>query len=118
MTVKAIAPYEFAAKDSADKFPAPLLFFGWEEHRMFCSPFAVPFPPTLKFDDLCRKEFPRIYGAHPDFARIDWNTVEWFKSGKPWQPDREKTLAENGLIHKDVIRFRTPGLNGLQGTGF
>lgn len=116
MAVKSIAPYDFPAKDTADKFPAPLLFFGWEDHKMFCAPLAVPFPPTLKFGDLCKGALPGIYGAHPDFARIDWEQVEWFKSGQPWQPDMDKTLAENGLGHKDVIRFRTPGLMGLGGS--
>ena len=32
------------------------------------------------------------------------------------QPDPAKSLAENGLTHKDVIRFRTPGLHGLNGS--
>ena len=28
---------------------------------------------------------------------------------------RAEPAAENGLGHKDVIRFRTPGLNGIAG---
>ena len=116
MAVKSIAPYEFEQKDTVDKFPAPLLYIGWEDHKMFCAPFAAPLPPTLKFADMCRGAFQGIFGAHPDFAKIDWTQTEWLKSGKPWKPDAEKSLAENGLGHKDVIRFRTPGLNGLQGS--
>ena len=48
--------------------------------------------------------------------QIDWDRAEWFKSGQPWTPDHDKSLAENGLGHKDVIRFRTPGLTGFQGS--
>ncbi|QTD45373.1 phenol hydroxylase subunit P4 [Ottowia testudinis] len=118
MAVAAIGAYEFAPKDTADKFPAPLLFFAWEDHKMFCAPFAVPFPPTLKFADMCQGAFQGIFGAHPDFARIDWDKAEWFKSGQPWKPDMDKSLADNGLGHKDVIRFRTPGLTGLKGSAF
>ena len=59
-----------------------------------------------------------MFGAHPDFAKVDWAKAEWFKSGQPWQPDMAKSLADNGLRHKDVIRFRTPGLTGLSGTAF
>ena len=44
MAVTAIGKYEFAPKDPVEKFPAPLLFVGWEDHLMFCAPFAVPFP--------------------------------------------------------------------------
>jgi phenol hydroxylase P4 protein len=116
MAVAAVRPYEFAPKDTADKFPAPLLYVGWEDHLMFCAPFCVPFPPTLKFGDMCRGAFPGIFGAHPDFANIDWDRAEWFKSGQPWKPDHAKSLAENGLGHKDVLRFRTPGLAGLSGS--
>lgn len=116
MPVTSIGTYDFPLKDTVDKFPAPLLFVGWEDHKMFCSPVAVPFPPTLKFGDMCQGAFAGIYGAHPDFAQIDWGRVEWFKSGQPWQPDMNKSLAENGLGHKDAIRFRTPGFKGLRGS--
>jgi phenol hydroxylase P4 protein len=118
MAIAAIGAYEFAPKDTVDKFPAPLLYLSWEDHKMFCSPFAVPFPPTLKFGDMCKGAFPGFFGAHPDFAKIDWDQVEWFKSGRPWRPDMDKSLADNGLGHKDVIRFRTPGLTGLGGSAF
>jgi phenol hydroxylase P4 protein len=116
MAVAAVRKYEFAPKDTVDKFPAPLLYVGWEDHLMFCAPFCVPFPPTLKFGDMCRGAFPGIFGAHPDFAKIDWDKAEWFKSSKAWTPDHAKSLADNGLAHKDAIRFRTPGLTGLQGS--
>ena len=116
MTTKSVSPYPHMQQDTVDKFPAPLLYIGWEDHLMFCAPFCVPLPPTLKFGDMLKGALPGFYGAHPDFARIDWTQAIWFKSGKPWQPDAEKTLADNGLGHKDVIRFRTPGLTGLQGS--
>ena len=116
MAVAAVRTYEFTPEDTADKFPAPLLYVGWEDHLMFCAPFCVPFPPTLKFGDMCRGAFPGIFGAHPDFAKIDWDRAEWFKSGQRWKPDHAKSLAENGLGHKDVLRFRTPGLTGLSGS--
>lgn len=116
MTTQSVRTYPHLQKDTVDKFPAPLLYIGWEDHLMFCSPLCAPMPPTMKFGDMLVGALLEFYGAHPDFAKIDWTKAEWFKSGKPWQPDAEKTLAENGLGHKDVIRFRTPGLTGLQGS--
>jgi phenol hydroxylase P4 protein len=83
---------------------------------MFCSPVALPLPPDMPFGALAQAVLPDVYGAHPDFARIDWSAVQWFKSGQPWSPDASKSLADNGLTHKDVIRFRTPGLTGIQGS--
>ena len=35
-----------------------MLFVGWEDHLMFCAPFAVPFPPTrsrAKWDQFLQK---------------------------------------------------------------
>ena len=65
---------------------------------------------------LATAVLPGIYGYHPDFAKIDWKAVQWFKSGKAWTPDPAKSLADNGLVHKDAIRFRTPGLEGIKGS--
>ncbi|HJV51338.1 MAG TPA: phenol hydroxylase subunit P4 [Noviherbaspirillum sp.] len=117
MPVTAIKPYVGEVKDSVDKFHgAQLLYIGWEDHLMFCAPFAFPFPPVMRFGDIIEKVLPGAFGEHPDFAQIDWAKAEWFKSGKPWTPDFNKSLADNGLKHKDVIRFRTPGLTGIKGS--
>ena len=116
MSVVALAPYSFAAKDARENFPAPLLYIGWEDHLMFCAPFCLPLPPDTPFGALAAAVLPGIYGAHPDFEKIDWATVQWLKSGQPWQPDPAKSLADNGLKHKDAIRFRTPGLTGIKGS--
>ena len=116
MSVKSIGPYNFPAKDVRENFPAPLLFIGWEDHLMFAAPICLPLPPDTPFGALGAAVLPGTYGSHPDFARIDCSAVEWTKSGKPWKPDPAKSLAENGLQHKDVIRFRAPGLSGLNGS--
>lgn len=116
MTVTAVKDYHFAPRESADRMPAPLLMIGWDHHLMFCAPFCVPLPPDTPFGALPEAVLPGMFGYHPDFARIDWSRVEWLKSGQPFHPDPAKSLAENGLGHKDVIRFRTPGLDGIAGS--
>ncbi|MBY0454356.1 MAG: phenol hydroxylase subunit P4 [Burkholderiaceae bacterium] len=116
MSVTALKPYDFPAKDVRANFPAPLLYIGWEDHLLFCAPVALPLPPEMPFGALGQAVLPGVYGYHPDFAKIDWNTVEWFKSGQAWTPDPAQSLQDNGLKHKDVIRFRTPGLTGIAGS--
>ena len=116
MSVVALEPYAFPARDRRENFPAPLLYIGWEDHLMFASPVCLPLPPDTPFGALAQGVLPGVYGEHPDFARIDWTQVEWFKSGQPWTPDPAKSLQANGLQHKDAIRFRTPGLSGIQGS--
>ena len=109
--------YQGTPKDTMDKFHGnQLLYIGWEDHLMFCAPFAFPFPPAMRFGDIVSHVLPAAFGYHPDFAKIDWGCVEWFKSGQPWTPDPAKSLQDNGLGHKDVIRFRTPGLTGIGGS--
>ncbi|AYH43767.1 phenol hydroxylase subunit P4 [Azoarcus sp. DN11] len=117
MAVAALRKYEFEPADAPAKFHgAQLLYVGWEDHLMFCAPFAFPLPPTMPFGTVVEQVLPGAFGYHPDFARIDWAKAEWFKSGRRWMPDFGKSLADNGLGHKDVIRFRTPGLTGIAGS--
>jgi phenol hydroxylase P4 protein len=42
--------------------------------------------------------------------------VQWFCGDKMFTPKPNKTLAEHGFTHKSVLRFRTPGLEGLRGS--
>jgi len=116
MSVVALYPYAFEPRDKRENFPAPLLFIGWDNHLMFCSPVCLPLPEDTPFSALPASILPAVYGAHPDFEKIEWNKVQWFKSGQPWTPDPALSLQENGLGHKDVICFNTPGLNGIDGS--
>lgn len=118
MAVNALKDYPDRIADGVEKFHgAQLLFCGWDQHLMFCAPFAWALPPETLFSDFVEQVLPPAFGAHPDFAKIEWDKVEWLKSGQPWQPDFEKSLADNGLRHKDSLRMRTPGLTGIGGSG-
>lgn len=116
MSVTSIGKYDFPARDVRENFPNPLLYIGWEDHLLFSSPITLPLPETMLFGDLVTHVLPGVYGTHPDFSRIDWNTVQWFNSGQTWSPDPAKSLKDNGLAHKSIIRFRTPGLTGINGS--
>lgn len=118
MPVIALHPgYTGTPADTEDRFHGKrLLYIGWEDHLLFCAPVCLPLPPDMPFGALLGEVLPGIYGSHPDFERIDWARAQWFDSGRPFQPDPTKSLADNGLVHKSVIRFRTPGLTGIQGS--
>ena len=116
MAVAAVKEYVGVPKDTQDKFHgAQLTFIGWLDHLMFCAPFAVPLPPDMPFGAIIEGVLPGCFGAHPDFAKIDWSTVEWTKGGQPFHPDPSKSLADNGMRYKDSLTFRTPGLTGFEG---
>ena len=118
MTVIALKPgYSAEPKDAEDKFHGNrLLYIGWDEHLLFCAPLCVPLPAAMPFGALVKDVLPGLYNSHPDFDKIDWSKGEWKDSGKAFEPDFDKSLADNGLVHKSAIRFRTPGLNGINGS--
>lgn len=120
MTTASVATYDFPSLGAADAY-APmglqLVYVGWDQHTLMCAPFCWPLPPQMPFGDLVHGVIPTGYGSHPEWSQIDWDTVEWTRSGEPFQPDFSTSLAENGIGHKEIIRFRAPGLNGLKGSG-
>lgn len=117
MSVTAIGKYEFEPLDKQENFHGNIItYWHWEKHLIFCSPVAIPFPPDMRFGDVVEKVFPDVYGAHPDFAKVDWDKVKWTLNQESFTPDFDKSLEENGFDHKSVVRFWTPGLDGYKGT--
>ncbi|MCA1998114.1 MAG: phenol hydroxylase subunit P4 [Armatimonadetes bacterium] len=91
-----------------------LVYIHWEEHLMFCAALAFPLPPDMPFGGLVKEIIPTFYGAHPDFEKIDWSAMRWMIDGKDVTPAMDKSLKENGVGHKSLIRFWTPGLDGYK----
>ena len=119
MTIKALADYQFKSRDALENYQGrQLLYINWEQHRMFSRPFVIALPSDTPFAVIIDKYITDCFSYHPDFAHIDWSVVVWRNGTSVFAPQRDKTLAENGIGHKDLIRFTTPGLNGIAGTGY
>lgn len=116
MTVIAITPdYRGEIRDRVENYHGnQLLFIGWEDHNMFCSPVCVMVQPNQPFSVLLDEIMPTIYAAHPDWEKIDWQRVQWRHSGAAFNPVADKSMQENGLLHKALISFKTPGLTGIE----
>lgn len=105
-------------KDAVDNFHGnQVVYTSWDGHLMFSYPAAFPLPPAMPFSKLIDDLMPTVYALHPDFAKIQWDKVQWLVDGKAHKPKMDASLADNGVGHKSVIRFITPGLNGI-GSGF
>ncbi|MDD3444495.1 MAG: phenol hydroxylase subunit P4 [Zavarzinia sp.] len=116
MTVSAISRYEFKARDRVENFHGnQIVYWHWEEHLMFCAPIALPMPPSMPFRAALETVLPGCYGAHPDWSKIDWSKVTWMLDSRPFKPNMDASLAENNIGHKSVLRFWTPGLQGIDG---
>lgn len=119
MTVKALAEYSYPSSDALENYKGKqLLYVNWEQHRMFSRPFVLALPPETMFSLIIEKYITDCYSYHPDFAQIDWSRVIWQNSNTVFTPDPARSLRDNGIGHKDLIRFTTPGLNGLAGSGY
>ncbi|MCB6184913.1 phenol hydroxylase subunit P4 [Leeia sp. TBRC 13508] len=119
MSINALADYEFPSSDRLENFKGKqLVYVNWEKHRMFSRPFVLALTPDTPFSVIKDKYITDCYRYHPDFAQIDWSKVVWQNSNDVFTPDMNKSLAENGIGHKDLIRFTTPGLDGIAGTGY
>lgn len=120
MSVKALrAGYHGDMKDTVDKFHGnQLLSICWDQHLMYATPLCIPVPAQMPFGVLVDQVLPGLFGQHPQFGQIDWSTVQWLHSGEPFAPAMGKSLTDNGLGHKSLIRFLTPGLEGLAGASF
>ena len=118
MSVAAVKEYVGVPRDVVANYHGnQLVYVIWEQHLMYAAPFILPVPPSMKFIDLLTQVVGGIIKDHPDTPKIDWRKTEWTKGYQPWTPDFDKTLAENSIIHKDILKFRTPGLTGYKGLG-
>lgn len=118
MAVKTInGEYPEVLMDTVDKFHGnQLVYVGWDDHISICTANAYPLPPDMPFGALTEAVLPTVLAPHPDFTQIKWEEVQWMLDGESFTPDMSKSLAENGVGHKSLIRFKTPSLNGYKGT--
>lgn len=119
MPVKAMFEnYHGEVRDQHSNFGGNILvYIGWDDHLLFCSAKSFPLPPEMTFGDLKAGVLPEGFGQHPDFAQVDWTTVEWQLNGETLSPQDDKSLTDLGFDHKSLLRFKTPELMGYKGTG-
>lgn len=117
MPVTSIGKYEFESLDKQEYFHGnQLTYINWEKHLLFCAPVCLPLPPEMPFAALIKDVLPGVYRKHPDYEKINWDEAKWQLDGEDFTPDMKASLAENGLGHKSLIRFWTPGLEGIEGS--
>ena len=114
MPVVARKEYVGVARDRVENFNGKqLVYASWDHHLLFAAPFLLCLPPQTTFAELLESALKPLLQADPDAALIDWHAVQWLKGNQPWVPNCEASLADNGIGHKDQLRFKTPGLNSI-----
>ena len=119
MPVHAITDnYQGEVLDAKANFAGNIIvYFGWDDHLMFCAAKAFPLPPQMTFGDVIDQIMPEAFGQHPEFDQIDWDKAEWKLDQQAITPQRDQSLEALGADHKSCFRLRTPGLTGYKGMG-
>lgn len=118
MPVNAKENYVGNDRDALENFHGnQIVYIDWDRHRMFCAALAFPLPPTMPFSALLDEVIPSAWGTHPLFSAIDWGSVEWVLDDQVLSPVHSASLADNGIGHKSLLRFITPGDDGIEGSG-
>ncbi len=119
MPIKAVTPeYSGEVLDKKENFHGnQVVYVGWDDHLMFCAAFAYLVSPTLTFKALIDECIHSSFSVHPEFSAIDWQSAEWLLDGQPFIPQLDVPLESQGIDHKSLLRFYTPGLTGFKGAG-
>ncbi|MDD2224346.1 MAG: phenol hydroxylase subunit P4 [Pseudomonas sp.] len=119
MPVVAITPdYKFPARDRVENYAGnQLVYVGWDHHLMFCAAFTYLIAPSATFAELRDGMLPKGFSLHPEYSKINWDSATWLLDGEPFTPQLDKSLQEQGIGHKSLLRFQTPELKGYQNAG-
>jgi len=114
MAVVSRKEYIGVPRDAVEHYKGKqLLFISWDHHLLICAPIMLRADPQTRLGDLLEQQLKPLLQADPDAAALDWSKVEWLKGNQPWTPQYDRSLADNGIGHKEQLRMRTPGLNSL-----
>ncbi|MBU1364134.1 MAG: phenol hydroxylase subunit P4 [Gammaproteobacteria bacterium] len=114
MALTSTKPYVGVPRDLVQNFNGKqIVYVCWDHHMLFATPLMLVVEPEMSFGDLLENVVKPLIGADPDAAVVDLTKVEWLKSGRSWAPDFGASLAVNGIVHKEQLRFSTPGVNSL-----
>lgn len=119
MSVRAITQdYHGEIKDAQENYHGQVMvFIGWDHHLLFCSAKAFALSPDMLFSEVIEKVMPEAFGQHPEFGAVQWQNAQWFLNREVFQPDFSRSLADQGITHKSMIRFHTPDLKGYAQAG-
>lgn len=106
MAVKALGEYKFPAKDRQEIFGDDMLVnVHWEDNLLFCSAACFRAPKAMTWSDFKAQMIDPWASCDPDYdpsAPTDWRIGD-----EPFAPHAEKSLADLGVRHKGLIKFRT-----------
>jgi phenol hydroxylase P4 protein len=119
MSVKFIGEaYDFECANREENYGGDInIYVVWDQHLMYACPSTYRVPRDMKFREFLEEVFTPDYAQHPDLAKVDWDDTVWEFYDQPWTPELDKSFEDNSVGHQSLLRFKTPGLEGLHGVG-
>ena len=110
--------YDFPSANREERYGGDINFYiQWQRHLLFACPSAYRAPVDMNFREFLENLFRPDYAVHPDTAKLDFDQCVWLHDQKPWQPDFNLSLKDNGIGHMSFVQFSSPGLEGMHGVG-
>ena len=105
MAIKSIGEYSFPSKSRQELYgDDQLVHVWWRDNPWFCAAVTHRAPKAMSFGDFWAQMVAPWAAGDPDFAESKgWADFAWTLSGAPFTPDPDKSLAEQGVGHKDVL---------------
>jgi phenol hydroxylase P4 protein len=114
MALTSTKPYIGVPRDLVANFNGKqIVYVCWDHHMLFATPLMTVVEPGMILGDFLQNVIKPLIQPDPDAAAVDLTQVAWLKDKKSWKPDLTASLAANGIVHKEQLRFSTPGLNSL-----
>jgi phenol hydroxylase P4 protein len=106
MAVKALYDYAFPSADRVENFgDDQLVYVHWEGNLFLCSAAAFRAPKAMPFGDFLEVMVKPWAHSDPDFDPA--TVTDWRLFDEPLAVDASTSLAELGVGHKGLLKFRT-----------
>lgn len=113
-----IGEYDFPPADRVENYGGNInIYCCWEHHLLVPCPAAYPLSPDITLREFLRDQFVPDHDHHPECAKLAFDALRWTLDGKPWTPDLDKSLRDNGVTHMSYLSFYQSGLDGVNGSG-
>lgn len=102
--MKTIGEYKFPSRDRQELFgDDQLVMVQWDDQMFLIVPGAFRVPKAMKWSDF-HAQIEEWAGADPDYKA--GSATDWRLDDEPIDPKPDQTIADLGIVHKGLVRFR------------
>ena len=103
--MRTLGAYDFPAADRQELFGEDqLVNVHWDDQIFVPVPACFRVPKSMKWSDFKTQMIDTWAGTDPDY-RADAAT-DWRLDDDPIEPQPDQTIADLGIVHKGLVRFR------------